>query len=220
MKKLGFYIIIFILVILLRENISFFYGNVLGVFKLDNNYYETIINLKNDKIKYLEKEYKTLNEFSKNIKLLDYNYLVSKIQYKESFNKDIFKIQYGKDENVLNGYGVINEYGLVGKINKVNEKTSELVTIRKLKDVSVLVNDSYGKMNYFKDNIFFIDDISNYDKVYINDKVYTSGYGSIKEKLYIGKVIKIENYDITKKVFLESDVDFNNLNYVLIVGDF
>ena len=50
MKKLGIYIIIFILVILFRDNICFFYGNVLGIFKLDNNYYDSIITLKDEKI--------------------------------------------------------------------------------------------------------------------------------------------------------------------------
>ena len=57
MKRIGIYIIIFILILLFRDNICFFYGNVLGVFKLDNNYYDVIINLKdnlvNIYIKYL-----------------------------------------------------------------------------------------------------------------------------------------------------------------------
>ena len=56
-------------------------------------------------------------------------------------------------------------------------------------------------------------------KVYVNDLVYTSGYGTIKEKLLIGKVIKVDNSDISKKVMINTVVDFNNLNYVLIVGD-
>ena len=50
-------------------------------------------------------------------------------------------------------------------------------------------------------------------------EVYTSGFGTIKEKLYIGKVIKIDNDIYSKKIYVESKVDFNNLNYVLIVGD-
>lgn len=219
MKKIGIYVIIFVLVILLRENIAFLYGNILGIFKLDNDYYKSIIEVKNEKIKMLENEYKEYDKFSKNIKLLNYNYLVSKIFYKETYNGDIYKIQYGKDNNVLNGLGVTNEYGLVGLITQVNKKTSELTTIRKLEDISVKVNESFGKLNYI-DNEFIISDISNHDKVYINDKVYTSGYGTIKENLYVGKVIRIENDDISKKVYIKSDVDFNNLNYVLIVGDF
>ena len=128
---------------------------------------------------------------------------------------------YGKNDNITEGLAVTNELGLVGKITEVDEKTSELTTIKDLKDTSVVINDNHGKLNYdYETNSFIVTDISNYDKVYINDEVYTSGYGTIKEKLYIGKVKNIENETISKKVFIESTVDFNNLNYVLIVGDF
>lgn len=221
MKKLGMYIIILILVIIFRDNICFFYGNVLGVFKLDNNYCDGIITLKDEKIKYLENEINSINEFSNNLDRIDYSYKVSKIIYKESYNIGKYKIQYGKDNGVENGMGVTNEFGFIGKITKVDNKTSELTTIKDLKDLSVVVNDSYGKLNYdYETNTFTISDISNYDKVYVNDLVYTSGYGTIKEKLLIGKVIKVDNNDISKKVIINSLVNFNDLNYVLIVGDF
>ena len=221
MKKIGIYIIIFLLVILLRDNICFFYGNILGVFKLDNNYYEGIINLKDEKIKYLEKEYKSYDEFSENIELVDYSYKISKILYKESYNTSKYKVQYGKNDNVLNGMAIMNENGLVGKITSVDKKTSEFTILKELKDVSVVINNTYGKLNYdYNNNLFVVSDISNYDNVKINDKVYTSGYGVIKENLYIGKVIIIENENISKKIYVKSNIDFNNLNYVLIVGDF
>ena len=220
MKKLGMYIIILILVIIFRDNICFFYGNVLGVFKLDNNYYDGIITLKDEKIKYLENEINSINEFSNNLDRIDYSYKVSKIIYKESYNIGKYKIQYGKADSIKLGMGVTNEFGFIGKITKVDNKTSELTTIKDLKDLSVVVNDSYGKLNYdYETNTFTISDISNYDKVYVNDLVYTSGYGSIKEKLLIGKVVKVDNSDISKKIVINTVVDFNNLNYVLIVGD-
>lgn len=221
MKKLGIYIIIFILVILFRDNICFFYGNVLGVFKLDNNYYDGIITLKDEKINYLENEINSINDFSKNLNKIDYSYKVSKIIYKESYNMGKYKIQYGKENKITLGMGITNEFGLIGKITKVDDKTSELTTIKDLKDLSVVVGSSYGKLNYdYETNTFSISDISNYDKVYVNDLVYTSGYGTIREKLLIGKVIKVDNTDISKKIIVSSVVDFNNLNYVLIVGDF
>lgn len=220
MKKIGIYVIIFILVIIFRDNICFFYVNVLGVFKLDNNYYDGIITLKDEKIEYLENEINSINEFSKNLDRIEYSYKISKIIYKESYNIGKYKIQYGKDNGVENGMGVTNEFGFIGKITKVDNKTSELTTIKDLKDLSVVVNDSYGKLNYdYETNTFTISDISNYDKVYVNDLVYTSGYGSIKEKLLIGKVVKVDNNDISKKIVINTVVDFNNLNYVLIVGD-
>ena len=221
MNKLGIYIIIFILVIIFRDNICFFYGNVLGVFKLDNNYYDGIIKLKDERINYLENEIKTLNEFSSNLKTIDYNYKVSKIIYKESYNVGKYKIQYGTNDNITNGLAVTNEHGLIGKITKVDKYTSELTTLKDLKDISIKVNDSYGKLNYdYKNNTFIITDISNYDKVHINDEVYTSGYGTIKEQLYIGKVTKINNKEFKKEIYINTNVDFNNLNYILIVGDF
>lgn len=221
MKKIGIYVIIFILIVLFRENICFFYGNVLGVFKLDNNYYDAIINLKDEKIKYLEQEYKKYDEFSKNINLIDYNYKLSKIIFKESYNTNKYNIQYGKNDYIIKGLGVINEFGLIGKITSVNDNTSELTTLKELKDVSVIIKDIPGKLNYnYKKESFIVSDISNYDDIHINDKVYTSGYGTIKEKLYIGKVIKVENETISKKIYVKSEVDFNNLNYILIVGDF
>jgi len=221
MRKIGVYIIIFLLVILLRNNISYFYGNILGVFKLDNKYYEGIINLKDEEIKYLKNEYKNYDKFTKNLSLIDYDYKVSKILYKESYNTDKYKIQYGKDNNIKKGMAVTNEYGLVGKITSVDKNSSIFTILKELEDISIVINDVYGKLNYNYDvESFIVSDISNYDKVHINDKVYTSGYGTIKEKLYIGKVSKIENNNISKKIFVKSEVNFNNLNYVLIVGDF
>lgn len=220
MKKLGIYVIIFILVIMFRDNICFFYGNILGVFKMDNTYYEGIIKLKDQKIKYLENEINVLNEFSKNLYQVQYNYLVSKVIYKDTYNTNNYTIQYGSKNYVSVGLGVVNEFGFVGKITEVSDKLSKITTLKGLTDISVAINDCVGKMNYdYINEVFVITDISNYDKVYINDEVYTSGYGTIKEKLYIGKVEKIENEIYSKKVYVKSEVDFNNLNYLLIVGD-
>lgn len=221
MKKISLYIIICIIIILLRNNICFFISNIFGVFKLDNNYYEGIIKLKDEEIKYLNNEIDNINEFSKNLPRIKYNYKVSKIIYKESYNIGKYKVQYGKKDNVKVGYAVMNEYGLIGKITKVDESTSELTTLKNLKDISVVINGIYGKLNYdYKNNKYVVTDISNYDKVYINNEVYTSGYGTIKENIYIGKVKKIENDTISKKVYIDINDNYDNLNYLIIVGDF
>lgn len=221
MKKIGIYVIIFIMVLLFRDNICFFYGNVLGVFKLDNNYYDAVITLKDEKIEYLENEFSNYDQFSKDIKLLSYDYKISKIIFKETYSTDKYKIQFGKDNNILVGMAITNEDGLVGKITNVDSKTSEFTTLKELNDVGVVINDVPGKLNYDYDSkSFVVTDISNYDKIYVNDEVYTSGYGTIREKIYIGKVKRIENDVISKKIYVESSVDFYNLNYILIVGDF
>ena len=221
MKKLGIYIIIFTLTILFRNNICFMYGNILGVFKLDNDYKDAIINVKEEKIKYLENEISSLNNFSSSLEYIKYDYKVSKVLFKDTYNSNVYNIQFGKEDKITMGSGVINEYGFVGKITNVNSKTCELTTMKKIKNISVKINDSYGKMSYSdKDDLFIVKGISNYDKVYVNDEVYTSGYGTIKENLYIGKVIKVINKDYEKELLVKSNVDFNNINYILIVGDF
>ena len=221
MKKISLYIIICIIIILLRNNICFFISNIFGVFKLDNNYYEGIIKLKDEEIKYLNNEIDNINEFSKNLPRIKYNYKVSKIIYKESYNIGKYRVQYGKNDNVKVGYAVMNEYGLIGKITKVDESTSELTILKNLKDISVVINGIYGKLNYdYKNNKYVVTDISNYDKVYINNEVYTSGYGTIKENIYIGKVIKVENDTISKKVYIDINDNYDNLNFLIIVGDF
>lgn len=133
MKKLIIYIIIAFIIILLRDNICFFIGNVTGVFKLDNNYYEGIIKLKEEEIKYLKNELNTYDEFSKNLPRIKYNYKISKIIYKESYNIGKYIIQYGKNDGISIGSAVVNENGLVGKITNVNEHTSELTTIKRFK---------------------------------------------------------------------------------------
>ena len=135
MKKLGIYVIIFILVIILRDNICFFYGNILGVFKLDNNYYDGIIKLKDEKITYLENEIKTLNDFSSKLERIDYSYKISRIIYKESYNTNKYLIQYGYEDNVNKGLAVTNEYGLIGKISKTNKHISELTILKDIKDL-------------------------------------------------------------------------------------
>ena len=46
----------------------------------------------------------------------------------------------------------MNEYGLVGKITKVDDNTSEFAILKNLKDISVVINGSYGKLNYDYEN--------------------------------------------------------------------
>ena len=72
-KKILLSLIICLLIILFRDNICFFIGNVFGVFKIDNNYYDAIIDIKDDKINYLENEIKESDTFLSNIRLINYN---------------------------------------------------------------------------------------------------------------------------------------------------
>ena len=41
---------------------------------------------------------------------------------------------------------------------------------------------------------------------------------NVKEKIYIGKVADIKITDIEKVLYVKSDVDFDNINYLYVVG--
>ena len=83
---------------------------------------------------------------------------------------------------------------------------------------AMIVSSSYGTLSGYENGYFIIRNITNYDNVSINDDVYTSTLGNVKEKIYIGKVADIKITDIEKVLYVKSDVDFDNINYLYVVG--
>ena len=63
-----------------------------------------------------------------------------------------------------------------------------------------------------------ISNISNYDDIDLNDEVYTSTLGSIKDKIYVGKVNKISSLATEKIIYVKSNVDIKDVNYLYVVG--
>lgn len=221
MKKFNVLIIIlFLFLILFRDNILILFNNVYNLFFSKNNYQEAEIVVLEEKVKYLENEYNKLNEFKNTVSLYaNYNYLVTRVIFRENYfcNTKII-IEGGSEDNVKSGMAVINEDGLVGIIGNVDKNTSELVLLYNVKNLSVRINDNYGKLVY-EDNLLKIKDISRDVFINLNDEIYTSTLGNIKEKIYIGKVESFIDKTIEKEIILKSDVDFLKLNYLLIVGD-
>lgn len=212
--------VLLLIIILFRNNILIFFNNIYNLVLEKNNYYDAEILFLEEKVKYLENEYNNLNDFKENISMYaNYNYMVTRVIYKENYfyNAKVY-IEGGSDKNVKSGMAVINEFGLVGVIGNVEEKISELILLTNINNLSVNINNNYGKLVY-EDKKIKIKDISREQNINLNDEVYTSTFGSIKEKLYIGKVISVNDKTIEKEIVLDSDVDFNNLNYLLIVGD-
>ena len=213
-------IILLISLIICRNNILIFCNNVYNLLFLKNDYKSAEIKLLEEKIKYLENEYDELNDFKENLgKYANYKYVVSKKIYQENYfyNSKIL-IEGGENLGIKKGMAVINEFGLVGVVSKVNNNTSEITKLLNVNNLSVNVNGIYGKLVY-EDNKLKIKDISRENVINLNDEVYTSTLGNIKEKIYIGKVISVKDKVIDKEIIIESKVDFNNLNYLLVVGD-
>ena len=180
-------------------------------------------NVVNTEINLLKEENKHLKEELLNLTNLDlyanYNYSLTRMSYRSIYDNHEIYIQGGSDKNYDANYAVINSSGLVGIITEVKNNESIVKLLSGIPNLSVRINDTYGTLSNYEDGFLIISNISNYSQINLNDEVYTSTLGTIKEHIFIGNVYKIEDGDISKKVYVKSKVDFENLNYLYVVGD-
>lgn len=139
-------------------------------------------------------------------------------------------INGGEDKKLKTDLLVINEFGLIGRIVKVNPYTS----IVRLMSSNVNFNNILVQITN-KDNQNYDALLEEYDKesgmlvarmldekvdIELNSLVTTNNFGNVYPKnIYIGKVKKIENLKdkIGKTLFIESDVNFNDLGNLIVV---
>ena len=197
-NKYIFLVIIF-LVIISRNSLVNLINNTLKSFFIKDNNIE--INYLNSEINRLKNEYNSLLDFKNNININE-NYYIS----------NIYKNNYSFDKLIINGTNynindeVLNNDGLIGFISKINDKYSEIKYIYNSR-VPVKINNEYGKIiDSDIDNNLIVSEVEN---VNINDKVYSVNNS------YIGKVIKIDNNNLNKKLTIKT-IDLSNINYVLI----
>ncbi len=197
------------LFVIFFSNISYFImPNDIDINNLNNNYCNKI-----------NEEYNELLNIN-NIKYNStFNLNISKVMYRDIYDyNNYITIYKGSNDNIEKNMAVINEYGLVGIIDKVNKNNSIVKLITNIdSNVSVKINDNFGilKVNNGK---LIVSDISNYNDININDKIYTSGLGNIPGDLYVGVVsdISLNNTNIEKIITVKSDVDFNNIKYIAV----
>lgn len=213
-------VILFLIFIFNFENILILFGKMLPY-----NYQENkmeLNNLKNEN-KQLKEELNKVLQLNNLDKYLDYDYLKSSILLRNTydFNNSII-IRYGKDKNIKKGMAVVNEEGLIGIINKVNKKSSEvkLITSDDI-NISIKIDENYGTLKSYDEDkkLLLASGFNNYEIIMKKDDVYTSGLGLIPEGLYIGNVAatKFTNSNIEQSVNISSKVNFNNLKYVAII---
>lgn len=197
-NKYIFLLIIF-LVIISRNSLVNLINNTLKSFFIKDNNIET--NYLNSEINRLKNEYNSLLDFKNNININE-NYYIS----------NIYKNNYSFDKLIINGTNynindeVLNNDGLIGFISKISDKYSEIKYIYNSR-VPVKINNEYGKIiGSDIDNNLIVSEVEN---VNINDKVYSVNNS------YIGKVIKIDNNNLNKKLTIKT-IDLSNINYVLI----
>jgi len=221
MKRLSLLTIcLLLLLIIFRDNVLIIFNNVYNLMFVRNDYKDAEIRLLEEKVRYLESEYDELNDFKESMSLYaSYNYLVTRVIFRENYFYDAeIIIEKGSNDGIKSGMAVVNEDGLVGIVTDVLNETSKIKILYNIDNLSVDVNGVYGKLVYENGNLM-IKDISRDVVINLNDEVYTAGLGNIKEKLYIGKVSNVKDGVIEKEIIIESKVDFNNLNYLIVVGD-
>lgn len=193
------FLLIILIVVISRNSLVNLINNTLKSFFIKDNNIE--INYLNSEINRLKNEYNNLLDFKNNININE-DYYIS----------NVYKNNYSFDKLIINGTNynindeVLNNDGLIGFISKINDKYSEIKYIYNSR-VPVKINNEYGKIiDSDIDNNLIVSEVEN---VNINDKVYSVNNS------YIGKVIKIDNNNLNKKLTIKT-IDLSNINYVLI----
>lgn len=203
--KFKYFLYLFILLLILFRGVFVnLINNINKIFFIKDDNLEIMV--LNDKVNYYEKEYYKLIDFKSNLKIEE-NYTIS----------NVYRNIYGYNNLVINGSNyqigdeVITKEGLVGIVAKLYPKHSE-VSLIKNTNIPVIINNEKGKIaGSNQDNNLIISDISNYNKLSLNDLVYSIN-GS-----YIGKIIEKENNEISAKVIVRT-LNIDNLDYVAVIS--
>ena len=160
----------------------------------------------------------------KNIKIIDNIFLNTKGVYGKVLYQNPYKfidelvIATNTDNINKNNY-VINDKGLIGIVDKIYQN-QVIVKMLTSKDIllQIRVNNCYGLLSY--DKKLIISNINNYCQINPEDEVFTSNLGYQDEEVLIGKVgtIYIDSNRLIYKYEVNPVVDFNNLNYVVILS--
>ena len=185
----------------------------------------------NSKISFLKEENKVLRELS-DLKKDNVNYEiaeVSKMAYTDFFS--MLEISKGKESGIKKDNPVINSEGLIGFISKTANNVSEVKLITSISEqnmLSVFINTSEGNISGLlnsynkKKGLFKIINVSSKSNVKNGDIVYLSGYNNeLYKGIYLGKVEMVEesNYGLKKNVYVKSNVNFDDILYVIVVKE-
>lgn len=138
-------------------------------------------------------------------------------------------IDKGQKNGIVFGMPVIVEKGLVGRVVKTSNfnSTIKLLTSDEMVNkisVKIKNNDDYifGLLVGYnqKEQVFIVEGIDENIEIEAGSLVTTTGLGNyFPSGIIIGKVkqVKTDNFDLAKIIEVESEVDFNNINYVTVL---
>lgn len=169
--------------------------------------------------KYLKDELDNIKKIN-NIEFNDdLDLQVSRVKYRNVYEySDTLTIYKGFKNNVfVNDIVLIND-GLIGIVTKTYDYYSIVTLItNKNSNISVKINDAIGILKTIN-NTLVVTNINNYEKVNVDDEIYTSGLGNLPDNIYIGKVksINLNNTEIEKVVEVNINDRLEKLDYLFI----
>lgn len=179
----------------------------------------------------LEKEIEELKDtLELNKSLTEYDVVnATVLSRNKSYWFNTLTVDKGKKQGLKKNMAVVTKHGLVGKISKVSNNSSEvkLITSDDLNfkvSVSIKTNDTdnYAILNGYDKNTKLIK-VSGIDKtteINEGDTVVTSGLGEMfPAGIYIGDVKKVESdkYNLSKNIYVETKQNFRNIHYVTVL---
>lgn len=179
----------------------------------------------------LEKEIKELKEtLELNKTLTEYEPInATVLSRNKSYWFNTITIDKGEKSGIKNNMAVITKNGLIGKITKVSNYSSEvkLITSDDIKfkvSVSIKTNedDNYAILNGYdkKTGLIKVTGVDKTTNINIDDAVVTSGLGEMfPSGIYIGQVkdIKNDKYNLSKTIYIKTSQDFNDIHYVTVL---
>lgn len=149
----------------------------------------------------------------------DLDLQVSRVKYRNVYEySDTLTIYKGFKNSVFVNDVVLNNDGLIGIVTKTYDYYSIVTLItNKNSNISVKINDAIGILKTIN-NTLVVTNINNYEKVNVDDEIYTSGLGNLPDNIYIGKVksINLNNTEIEKVVEVNINDRLEKLDYVFI----
>lgn len=169
--------------------------------------------------KYLKDELDNIKKIN-NIEFNDdLDLQVSRVKYRNVYEySDTLTIYKGFKNNVFVNDVVLNNDGLIGIVTKTYDYYSIVTLItNKNSNISVKINDAIGILKIIN-NTLVVTNINNYEKVNVDDEIYTSGLGNLPDNIYIGKVksINLNNTEIEKVIEVNINDRLEKLDYLFI----
>lgn len=137
-------------------------------------------------------------------------------------------IDKGKKSGMKENMAVITSEGLVGRIKKANQFSSQVELIStsvKTSKLSVDIQQDdeniFGMINRYDENkgLLVIGDIDNKYSIKKGSKVVTNGLGDqLPKGILVGKVEKVENdeYGLSKVAYIKTSTNIKELNHVYV----